>query len=534
MQNRMKEKAQVDNEAHRKRGAMLFDSDTGQQAPFKRNKQQKAKNSDKRKADLLPPPSAKRNKQEKAQIIDKQKADWLPPPMAEASGASADPHSPLMTLATAAVMTDLSISNSVTPSLSLNKTLSAASNDSAPILLSVSHSLPRKRYALFDIYTGKPAPKGAAQSEQYISFYTYVRRHVECTSIATKTYVNTETGEFAPGVTKATHRRGQHTTLYTWQVRQKYTEFSNILEAGGDFPLPLPLKRNKKTKPKVTDKRKADLLPPPPLLGMSLISNPAGTSDASTSRIADSSEQTPTQKENPKREAGREAYRKAYRKAKAEGRWKHFKLFDLYTGKQAPQGASQSERYIPFYNYVRRHVEHTKIANTTYVNAKTGEPAPGITTETYQRRQHTTLYGWQVSQKYAEFSKILKKGGDLPLPPSQESLLSFQGLGTSVNGTPLTESFSAAEIGAPVMALPMESDITTHSVTAMEAPTTPLKKRKPNVHSFFKSKQDDRVGPASKKEKTMPSAGSAEHPLPVAGTPNLTSEASFIPSPSTK
>ncbi len=349
MQNRIKEKTQVDNEAHGKEGAeegwnesTVFDIDTGKQAPLKRNKQQKAKISDKRKVDLPPPLLAKRNKQEKTQIID----------MVEASGASAEPHSLLMALAAAAVMTDLSILNPVTPSLALDKTLSAASNDSAPILPSVSHSLPTA------------------------------------------------------------------------------------------------------------------------LIDKSLISGPASTSDAFASGIVDLSEKVPTQKKNPKREAVREVYRKA----KAERRWKHFKLFDINTGKQAPKGASQSEQYLPFYTYVRRHVKYTQIANTTYVKVKTGEPAPGITSETYQRGQHTTLYNWQLSQKTAEFSKILNKGGNLPL----------------------------------------------------------LKKAKPNVHSFFKSKQADRVGPASKKEKTMPSAGSAEHPLPVVGAPHLTSEASFIPSLSKK
>ncbi len=227
-----------------------------------------------------------------------------------------------------------------------------------------------KSRKLFDIDTGKPAPKGAAQSEQYISFSAYVKQHVEQPDTDKMTYVNPKTGEPVPGITEETYQRGQHITLYTWLLSQKYAEFSKILDEGGDLP------RKKQNK----------------------------------------QQETPAQKKNRKRQARN----KASRKARAEGRWKSSKLFNINTGKPAPEGASKSEQYITFTAYVHRHVEQNKMGKTTYVNTKTGKPAPGITKETHQRGKHSTLYSWRVSQKHAEFSKILKQGGNLPLVPSRK------------------------------------------------------------------------------------------------------------------
>jgi len=111
------------------------------------------------------------------------------------------------------------------------------------------------------------------------------------------------------------------------------------------------------------------------------------------------------------------AHNEVRRKARAEGGGKSSKLYDICTGKPAPEEASLSEQYINFFAYVRRHVKQPNLSKTTYVNAKTGQPAPGITKETHQQGQHTTLYTWLVRQKYAAFSKILEEGGDLPPVP---------------------------------------------------------------------------------------------------------------------
>ncbi len=214
----------------------------------------------------------------------------------------------------------------------------------------------RNSSKLYDIYTGKPAPVGASQSKQYITFNAYVKRQVECNKITTTTYVHTKTGEPAPGITKETHHLRQHITLYTWLVRQKNKEFVKILSKAGDLP--------------------------------------------------------PLGNKQQERQAASDAQRRA--SAKTRGRWQSKKLYDSYTGKPAPEGASKSEQYITFCAYVRRHVEETNKATTTYVNIKTGKPAPGITKKTHQRGKHTILHTWLLSQKNAEFLKIIKEGRDLP------------------------------------------------------------------------------------------------------------------------
>ncbi len=429
-----------------------------------------------------------------------------------------------------------------------------------------------KTRKLYDIYTGKKAPEGASKSEQYINFGAYVRRHVECARITKRTYVNAITGELAPDITKETHQRRQHTTLYVWRVKQKYAEFSKILEAGGDLPA-VPLKgSHKQQNAQAADGQKAGL--PPTLAPLVL----------------------PIKK--------------------AE---KLSTLFDVDTGKKAPEGASKSEQYITLNAYVKRHVESTQIARKTYVNAKTGEPAPGITKETHQSGEHTTLYNWWVSQKYSEFSKTIKEGGNLPpaplrsrkkreqvpaadeqkadLPPAYSSQVSFSlspGLESHVDDMPSADSFFAAEISRRLLASPTESDLTAHTVTVageqlplvsknatekqvetgfdfyFSEPMTPLafsplsttplyaslaesfgtvtrphldpasyaaqdafeqssiRKRKPNFHSFFKPGEHDCAGHASKQAKTKPFDGSVEHPLTAADMPESTSGVSFM------
>ncbi len=445
---------------------------------------------------------------------------------------------------------------------------------------------------LFDIYTGKKAPDGASKSEQYITFHAYVQRHVRGGSITKLTYVNVKTGEPAPGITKETHQRGKHTTLYGWQTSQKYAEFSEILAAGGDLP-PVPF--------------------PPIKKGEKL--------------------QT---------------------------------LFDIDTGKKAPAGTSKSEKYITLNAYVKRHVDSSQSARITYVDAETGKPAPGITIQTHQSGEHTTLYSWHVSQKYAEFSKIIKEGGNLPPAPlrnrakrvqvpaadapktdlflthasfalplvaasslsadpliasghtavksieigkpqslteglteadtDQASVLSSPDIEKFVDNMLSADSFSAAESDMPVLAPPTESDLTEHTVTAAGEPSpslsetatenqvdidfdlyfsppafsllptiplhaslaeasdaairprsdpaisaaqgsfeqSPIQKRKPNLHSFFKSEANDRIRPASKIAKKMASDGSAKHSLPVPDAPDLVSEVAFIRSQAAK
>ncbi len=550
---------------------------------------------------------------------------------------------------------------------------------------------------LYDVYTGKPAPEGAPQSKQYIRLIAYVRRHVKGLRITKMTYVNAETGKPAPGITKETRQRGQHITVYSWRVRQKYAEFSKILKAGGDLPSVPSRNSQQQQNAQAAVMRKAGLPP------------------ACSKRVP------------PKKNTGISRA-----------------LFDSNTGKRAPEGAFKSEQYITFDAYVRRHVEQTKTSITTYVNVKTGGTALGVTKESHKRGRHTTLYSWRVSQKYAEFSKILKKGGDLPpapaksrttrrkaqvavkrkagllsptrsnfVPPiaqassvsadphspltasrhayvktikagiplslptgligadlaSDHSFLNQRTSSTALDKTPsaassvgapilpLTshplptslldtslssnpasafgasalrisypatsstdqassllasglekflddilsdQSPSTAEIGAGVIASPTESGLTAQAgaatverrplllenppekqaetnfdlyfsdrvpspafsllpQTPFEAYSTeargtvtspcldpaisaeqdffeqePSQKRKPNLHAFFKPKENNRVGSVSKKAKTLPSDGSTGHPLAATGSSDLTSEVSFIPSPPVK
>ncbi len=367
-----------------------------------------------------------------------------------------------------------------------------------------------KSSKLFDIHTGKKAPVGATKSKRYINLSAYVRRHVQGNKIARTTYVNAITGKPDPGITEETHQRGKHITLYVWQVRQKYTEFSQILKEDGDLP-PVPSSKiNMRKKAATADEQKADLLP------------------------ADSFSVPPIKK--------------------AE---KLSILLDIHTGKKAPEGASASEQYISFPTYVRRHVESTKLTKTTYVVAKTGEPAPGITKETHQRGQHTTLYLWRVSKKYAEFSKILEEGGDLPPAPlkkrtkqqNAQAVLERSAHMLLTLSTFIPPTAEAASASAHPHSLcrtllgqtAVTSGAVTHprmtSAVSAEQDTlelNPIQKRKPNCQAFFKPKENDRVGLASKKAKTMFSDGSAGHSLPLTDASDSISEGSFIPSPSVK
>ncbi len=198
-----------------------------------------------------------------------------------------------------------------------------------------------------------------------------------------------------------------------------------------------------------------------------------------------------------------QAYHKSARKTKPKGQLKSSKLFDIYTGKQAPKGASKSKKNISFEAFVRRHVDCAIITKRTYVHAITGEPAPGITKETQQRGHHITLYSWRVRQKYAEFSEILKAGGDLPPAPLWSSyrqqktqaaakqkaelaptysnfalpIVEASSVAAGPHYSSLTNSeqvedmfatdgFLAADIDARVLASPAESDLIAQTVTA--------------------------------------------------------------------
>jgi len=590
-------------------------------------------------------------------------------PLRKKASSPSDNHSSSLTTSEPAAASDTSASRSADLS---EQTPAQMKNLKRLARNKAARKARAEEHKLFNIDTGKPAPEGASQSKQNITLHAYACRHVPCNKRTRTTYVNAKTGELAEGITKETHQRGQHTTLYVWLERQKHKEFSKILEEGGDLP-PAPLS-NRYNKQK-------------------------------TSKIRT--------------------------------------LYDIYTGKPAPKGAASSEQYITFNAYVKRYAKNSPTDRKTYVNAKTGVPAPGITKETHKRGQHTTLHTWLTGRKYAEFSNIIKNGGALPaalprqkhkrqkahaayeqnthraparsnivlsraeaskvsagrhssltasghaavtiietakplplleglaaadlalnhsflapatpstspdttpsavtsvstpiLPPASHPLTSP--LDMSLNSNPdeafdasahsisspmisstdqasplpspdleeflddilLAESPFAAESDASVLASLTESDLTAKTATTAgeplpllsenpiqkpverdldlyfsepvttrpafsSLPTTPLyaysaeaadavirseldpaisaeqdsfaqdtnRKRKPNVHSFFQPKENDPVGPASRKAKTMPSDGSAKHPFPAAATPDSTSAASFMPNPAAK
>jgi len=577
------------------------------------------------------------------------------------TGVSDDHPSSLTTSATAAIIIDPVISNPMAPAIALDKAPSATSSVSAAILPPANPSVPT-------------APLGTSLSSNSVDASDDLHSSLPISRPAID-LINTENQPPLP---------------------EGLTEKEMILDLSFlDSPAPSP---SPDETPSATSSISAPILPPagPPLptapLGTSLSSNPAGASDVSASHRADHSEQTLAQIKTKRRLARSEADRKA----RAERRWKAYKLFNIYTGKPAPEGASLSEQYINFYNYVRRHVPHNKRTKTTYVNDKTGELADGITQETHQRGQHATLYNWLVRQKNKEFSKILEEGGDLPplktsrpaidlintakqpsllagttkqkqtlelsfldsetpstspdkipsaassvnaliLPPASHPLTSPLDMSLNLNpdeafdasahtisspmisstdqASPLpsldleefvdhmllAESLFAAESDTSVLASLTESDLTAKTATttgeplpllsenpiqkpverdldlyfsepvttrpAFSAlPTTPLyaysaeaadavirseldpatsaeqdsfaqdtsRKKKPNVHSFFQPKENDHVGHARRKTKTMPSDGSVEHPLPEADISDSISEVLFIPSPSAK
>ncbi len=468
----------------------------------------------------------KRNKQQQAKIIDKRKADLLPPPMTEAADASADHHSPLTTSEPAIdrlntgkppllpeglkeedLFLDLSFLDPVAPSPSLDKTTSAASRVSVPILPPVSPSLSVpplgmtlsgnpagasntsasriadpleqapakeknqrnksrrdfyleakaerrvKEYRLFDIYTGKPAPEGAVQSEQNISFQNYVRRHVKCTKKTKATYVNAKTGKPAPGITKATHRRGQHTTLYVWQVSQKHAEFSNILEQGGNLPLPPSVERDKLQKTEVSDKQKAGQLPPP-------MAEVSGASAGPLSPLT----------------ASWHAYAKT-----------------IVPGKPLPWPNGLTEA-----DFARKY---------SFVNPAIPSISPD---KTYSATSSVTA----------------------PILPSTSHPLPTKLLDTSLSSNP-AGAFDAYSAKASVAVTSHHLDPALSAVQD-SSEQDPIYKSKPNLHAFFTSKEKDCAGYASKKAKTMRSDGSAEHLLSEADTPDLAREVFFMPSSSVK
>ncbi len=405
-----------------------------------------------------------------------------------------------------------------------------------------SQSKPRakgvgKAKTLFDTNTGKKAPAGAAKSEQYITFNTYMKRHVTDSLITRRTYVNAKTGEPADGITKETHKCGQHTTLYNWLAKQKNAEFSKILAEGGDLP-PAPIKKGH-------------------------------------------NQQYPASQAAARRKTARQPTSSIVA-LPIQYSLKSITLFNIDTGKPAPAGTSQSKQNITFRAYVYRHVKATNIIRTTYVNAKTGEPAPGITKETYQPSEHVTRYAWLARQKCKEFSKILEDGGDLPpilprtnsmqknaaaaakrkaaLPPpfpskrdKQQKAQAITERGANLLLTlstpvpPMAEASSTADDHpSPLNKTPSAaSHVSVPSLppTSHPLPTPPLdtpfslnpsQKRKPNFHSFFQPDDKDHAGHASRKAKTMPSDGSAEHPLPETDTLDSTSAESFTLSPPAK
>ncbi len=421
-----------------------------------------------------------------------------------------------------------------------------------------------KIYTLFNISTGKKAPKGAAKSKQYITFNTYVKHHVKAPQITRKSYVNTKTGEPAPGITKETYNRGQHTTHYNWLVKQKYAEFSRIINQGGDLPPIPPSTRNVRQNAlaEVATKRKADSSLP----RSDFVRPLTEASNAAADH------------HSPPRTSG--------------------PAIDLInTGKRLslPLGLTAAELALAlsFIYPVAPSPSLDNIASAaSSVSAPILPPAP--------RPLSTLPLDTPLSSNSAGVSAAsAHRHSSPPIASSdQASFLSPADLETFVDVTLSTDRLFAAEIDAQVLTSFTESDITAQRATGEQLPilaenptenevemnydlsfsepvtppafspvlTIPLydysveasdvvtharldpvsfaaqdsfeqdtsRRRKRNFHSFFQPEENDRVKHASRKAKTRPSDGSAKHPLPATVTPDSASDASFIPSSAVK
>ncbi len=343
-----------------------------------------------------------------------------------------------------------------------------------------------KAYKLFDIYSGKPAPEGVSQSEQYITFSAYVRRHVDNSKKTRKGYVNAKTGEPAPGITKETHQSGEQITCYAWLVRQKYTGFSKILEAGGDLP-PVPLRgRTKLQKALAVDKQKAALQPTPltipPRAEASHVSakyhSPLTTSRPTIDRI-DTGKRLPlpTPPDTPLNSNPEEAFDAS---ADPVSSW-----ISSSTDQASPLPSADLETFA----------DDLLLTENPFA-AESDTPMLASLTESDWTAQTATATGEPLPllSEYAA-EKNVEMNFDFYFSAPVTSQPAFSPF-------PTTPSYpDSAEA----------SDASTHprldpviSVAHGSFKQDPSPKRKPNSYSFFQPKESDRVEHASRKAKTMP------------------------------
>ncbi len=95
----------------------------------------------------------------------------------------------------------------------------------------------RKQAPLYDIATGKIAPKGQDKPGQYLTFDAYVSRFIKHNNVSTRTYVDTEGNEL-PDITHESPLASRYQTRCAWEMAQKRKEFRAILTAGNNLPLP--------------------------------------------------------------------------------------------------------------------------------------------------------------------------------------------------------------------------------------------------------------------------------------------------------
>ncbi len=386
-----------------------------------------------------------------------------------------------------------------------------------------------KSNALFNINTGKYASKGAAKSEQNITFNAYVKRHVKASNINKMTYVDAKTGKPVPGITKNTHQRGKHTMRYTWLVNQKYAEFSEILEQGGDLP-PAPSRmKYSREKTQAAAKRKADQPPTlsnsvPPrteassvsadqhsslmsesltearfTLDLSINTTPSAASSISAPILPPASHRLPMPLDTSLNSA-----------------------CEASVPRILPPMASPTDQAGPLpAPDLETFVDNMLLAESPFV-AESDAPVLASLTESDLTAQTAITTGEQApllaknpSEKQVEMDFDLYFS-DTVTPQSAISPLPT---------TPLYDCFAeAADAGTRSR---LESVISA-AQDSFEQDTR--RKRKPNFHSFFQPKESERIGHASRKAKTMPSDGSVEHSLPEADAADSIGEVAFIPS----
>jgi len=319
-----------------------------------------------------------------------------------------------------------------------------------------------KSFKLYDIHTGKPVPEGAPPSKRHLAFEDYVRRHINCTRTDRTTYVEADTGAPAPSITKASHKRGQHTTRFNWLLSQKRAEFSKYLEEGRDLP-PVPsYKSTKHRNAPVVDKQQADLHPA------------------------------------------------------------HSTFFQPIAEASSASGA-----------------HHSPVMTSRQAAIKiigTGKPLPllGDLTAADLLLHLSSLDPATPSTSPDKISSAASSVSARILPPANQP-----------SPTPLDKPFGSNPAGvfdpsahsnlseaSDAVTRPRLDPVISAAQSACEQDQS--RKRRRDFHSFFQPEKNDRAGHASRKAKTMPADGSAEHPLPETDTLDSTSAESFTLSPPAK